>query len=144
MNRENNFLTNIQIEQLKNILLEKKKNILDKNKRKDHKFFCLDTNELSDLLDEVSVNVQTSEALRFRNRDLFYLKKIDHGLQRIKNHTYGICNNCDEKILFERLKARSTTDLCIICKEEFENIEKNNFFNKKSKSLGEVFENAKH
>ncbi len=136
MARENDFLSDEQVNFLKEKLLQEKQRIL--NKENDHRNFCLDTNELSDPLDEASANIQTSQELRFRNRENFFLKKINQGLQRIEVGTYGLCDNCDGRISFERLKARTTAELCIVCKEESESLENNNFWHKKSKSLGKT------
>jgi len=107
-------------------------------KKNDVSSFCIDTNELSDVLDEASENIEASKMLRFRNREIFYLKKINKTLDRIERKTYGLCDDCGEPINFERLWARPTAELCIACKEEAEFGEKNNVFHKKSKSLGKA------
>lgn len=103
---------------------------------KDQEKFCLDKNELADPLDEASINIQASQELRFRNRNIFYLKKINKSLDRVLDGSYGHCEECDEDISFERLMARPTAQLCILCKEEAELGERNSIFGKKSKSLG--------
>ena len=136
MVRENSHLTDAQLDKLKAKLLRTKEEI--NNKELDQNDFCLDKNELSDPLDEASVNTQTSHELRFRNREVFYLKKINKSLQRVEDETYGLCDECDAQISYERLDARPTAELCISCKEESEMTEKNNFFQKKSKSLGKT------
>lgn len=138
MVRENDYLTDAQIEELKSNLLTAKEEI--SNKKLNQGDYCLDRNELSDPLDEASVNVQTSNELRFRNRELFYLKKITKSLLKIEQGTYGLCDDCGIEIGFERLNARPTAELCINCKEESELTEKSNFFQKKSKSLGKTLQ----
>ena len=47
---------------------------------------------------------------------------IDHALERIDAGAFGICEQCEEEIGIERLKARPVTTLCIDCKstQEFE------------------------
>lgn len=134
MERENSYLSDKQIKFIKDRLLAEKEHILNEQKSIDS--YCLDKNELMDPLDEASVNVQTSQELRFRNRKVFYLKKINKALSKIEQGIYGLCEDCDAEISFERLRARSTADLCINCKEEAEHNENNNFFKKQSKSLG--------
>ncbi len=138
MERENNYLNKKQVETLKDCLLSEKEKILNKQTADDS--FCLDKNELSDVVDEASVNIQTSQALRFRNREVFYLKKINKALDLITNGTYGLCDDCGEEIGYERLMARLTAELCINCKEERESEENNNFFQKRSKSLGKTLQ----
>lgn len=134
MRRENAYLTAKQIEILKDKLLADKERI--NNKKAAHEQYQLDKNELSDPLDEASINTQTSHDIRFINRENFYLKKINKSLEAIIRGTYGLCEECDGEIGFERLNARLTAEMCISCKEESEMAENNNYFDKKSKSLG--------
>ncbi len=136
--RENDYLTDDQIDTLKNVLLAEKERIL--NKDHDPQRYSLDKNELADPLDEASINIQASQELRFRNRESFYLKKINKSLSGIERGEYGLCEDCGVEIGFERLMARPTAELCITCKEEAEFNEKNNFFAKKSKSLGKTLQ----
>lgn len=134
MKRENAYLSDKQVEILKDKLLSEKERI--SNKKMEQERYQLDRNELSDPLDEASVNTQTSHDIRFINRENFYLKKINKSLEAMSRGTYGLCEECDAEIGFERLNARLTAEMCINCKEEAEMAENNNFFDKKSKSLG--------
>tara|TARA_R110002072_G_scaffold276051_1_gene437464 strand:- start:211404 stop:211922 length:519 start_codon:yes stop_codon:yes gene_type:complete len=127
-----------ELTQLTEKLLAEKERIL--NKDNDQAKYHLDKNELFDPVDEASANIQASTELRFRNRENFYLKKIDKALGKIEKGEYGICTECDCGISFLRLNARPTADLCILCKEENETSEKNNFYQKKSKSLGKTMQ----
>lgn len=129
-------LTKKQINTIKDILLAEKERLINKSRTDDK--FCLDKNELSDMVDEASVNIQASQELRFRNRENFYLKKINNSLHLISQNMFGTCEDCGENIGFERLKARPTAELCINCKEEAEGVERNNVHLKKSKSLGKT------
>ena len=134
MKRENAYLSDKQIAILKYKLLAEKERI--SNKKLEQEKYQLDKNELSDPLDEASVNTQTSHDIRFINRENFFLKKVNKSLDAIVRGTYGLCEECDGEIGFERLNARLTAELCIICKEEAEQAENNNVFEKRSKSLG--------
>jgi len=136
MKRENSYLTDKQVNSIQEVLLSDKERILNKEVSSDR--YCLDKNELSDPLDEASINIQTSQELRFRNRENFYLKKINKSLTRLENGQYGLCEDCDAEISFERLVARPTAELCIQCKEEAEFSENHNVFQKRSKSLGKT------
>jgi DnaK suppressor protein len=133
--RENNFLEVKDLELLLDKLLQEKDKI--QLKKVTQQNFCLDKTELSDPLDEASVNTQASQELRFRNRDLFYLKKINKSLEKMIQGIYGLCQECDSQINYERLLARPTAEMCIYCKEEAEIGERNNIFGKRSKSLGQ-------
>src|ERR1700741_5155172 len=118
MMRENAYLTDKQIATLKDKLLSEKERI--SNKKLEEEKYQLDKNELSDPLDEASVNTQTSHDIRFINRENFYLKKINKSLDAINRGTYGLCEECDAEIGYERLSAILTAELCIGCKEEAE------------------------
>lgn len=136
MKRENKHLSMKKLNELQKILLAEKQQIMNKSLSQDD--YCLQKDDLSDVLDEASANQQASQTLRFRNRELFYLKKVNQSLEKFDDHSYGMCEECDEPIAYERLRARPTANLCIHCKEESEMIEKNSIFAKKSKSLGKT------
>lgn len=44
------------------------------------------------------------------------LKDINDALEKMKNGTYGICENCKEEIDTERLKVYPEAKACIKCK----------------------------
>ena len=136
MARANSYLSDDQIKALKDKLLADKERILNKNAEKDQ--YCMDKSELADPVDEASINAQTSQEIRFRNRENFYLKKINKTLNKMESGDYGLCDECDIEIGFERLMARPTAELCIACKEESEHVENNNAFMRRSKSLGKT------
>ena len=121
-----------ELKDLKAILLGSKEDIL--NNVKGQESFCLSKEELMDPLDEASANIEAQRELRMRNRELFYLKKINKTLERIDNEDFGRCEECDDPIGYVRLKARPTADLCITCKESSEHVENSSW--KRSKSLG--------
>jgi len=54
------------------------------------------------------------------DREREKLLAIDEALQRIKDKTYGICENCEGEIQLGRLKVLPFTRLCVKCQEEIE------------------------
>ena len=62
--------------------------------------------------------------LRKRDRERKLIKKIQEAIKRTEDGSYGICEYCDEDITEDRLEARPETTLCISCKEEQEQEEK--------------------
>ena len=62
--------------------------------------------------------------LRKRDRERKLIKKIQEAIKRTEDGTYGICEVCDEEITADRLEVRPETTLCISCKEEQEQVEK--------------------
>jgi DnaK suppressor protein len=76
--------------------------------------------EDKDEVDQANADIEQSMRMQLKNREIYTLKKIDEALARIKDGTFGHCENCDENIEIRRLQANPTTTLCIACKEEEE------------------------
>ena len=79
---------------------------------------------LADPIDMASFECQRSTLLRIRDRESKLIRKIHGALNRIKDGTFGVCENCGEDIGLSRLKARPVTTLCIQCKRLMEAREK--------------------
>jgi DnaK suppressor protein len=58
--------------------------------------------------------------LRLKGRNSVYLKKIKDALARIKEGTFGECEECGCQISKSRLLARPTATMCLGCKEQQE------------------------
>ncbi len=126
-------LTKKQLETLKNKLIAEKESLV----------FDSDNIDLSliqggDDVEQSITDYNNSHQLRFRNREMFYAKKIDKSLKKFDVNEYGMCTECGSWIKFERLLARPTADMCILCKEESERDESSSFIGRQSKSLGKV------
>lgn len=130
-------LTKKQLEVLRQKLLEEKQGLVFNDGTSAAELALL-TTEGSDEVDQSISDYNNSHLLRFRNREVFYAKKIDKALKKFELNEYGLCNECGSYIKFERLLARPTADLCIFCKEEAERDESNSISGKQSKSLGKV------
>lgn len=65
-----------------------------------------------------------SLSLRLQERQTQLLQKIDRALAKIDEGTFGLCEQCEEALAINRLKARPVATLCISCKEEQESKEK--------------------
>lgn len=129
-------LTKKRLNTLKDKILGEKERILNGFDQADNEKFLLNEDDRFDEVDQATSEYQRSQNLRFRNRDLFYLKKLDKALEKFSVDEYGICEECDAKIKFERLMARPTAELCISCKEEGEREEQGNVLGRQSKSQG--------
>ena len=70
--------------------------------------------------DRAAVESERNAILRIRDRERKLIAKIDAALERIEDGTYGVCEQCGERIGRERLKARPVTTLCIDCKADQE------------------------
>lgn len=138
MSEMNKALTKKQLETLKNKLLQEK----DALASKDHseQDFNLKLSSGGDDVEQSISDYNNSHELRFRNRELFYSKKIEKALKKFESNEYGLCCECECWIKYERLLARPTAEMCILCKEESERDESLSISGRKSKSLGKVFD----
>ena len=70
----------------------------------------------ADPTDRATLESDRNLVLRMRDRERKLLTKIDEAFARIESGSYGRCEECEEEIGLERLKARPVTTLCIGCK----------------------------
>jgi len=76
--------------------------------------------DLSDETDLASSVINQEVSFNMRHRDLDKLRKINLALQRLKNKSYGHCDECNEFIGEKRLQNQPWADLCITHAEEKE------------------------
>jgi DnaK suppressor protein len=66
--------------------------------------------------DRASQEEEFSLELRTRDRERKLIKKIEDGLQRLREDGFGYCEACGIEIGLKRLEVRPTATLCIDCK----------------------------
>jgi DnaK suppressor protein len=127
-----------QLKKFKKIFEKQRAGLLynDKIVRED---FSVNVDDRYDEVDQATADVEQSMRLRLRNREAFYMKKLEEALARIEEGTFGECEECGEDIEIRRLEARPTATLCVSCKEEQERKEVLTASGRLSKSLGETF-----
>ncbi len=54
------------------------------------------------------------------DRERMKIKQIDDAIERLDDHTYGICESCGLEIAEERLNAMPFTRLCRDCQQDME------------------------
>jgi DnaK suppressor protein len=111
-------------EKIRQHLLEKKKTILDGTNAAINKKLGAHNENLPELADQASVEMDSNFLLRLKGREKKLLTKIDQALERIDKGTFGICEVCEEEIGLKRLEARPVTSMCIECKTDEEEREK--------------------
>ena len=101
----------------KNELLESNRKTIENSKN---------DNEISsaDIVDQATSVAERSVELRTVNRQIKLISKIDKALDRIKNKTYGFCEDTGEPIGLKRLIARPIATLSIEAQERHEKKEK--------------------
>ena len=78
----------------------------------------------SDPIDSATQELDRDSMYRIRSRESRLIKKIKDSLNAIEEGTYGICEDCEEPISLERLKARPVTRYCVDCKMRRERFER--------------------
>lgn len=119
-------LTKNELKQLVDKINAEKERVLN-NFNSDGENISIKEGNGKDDVDQANADYERAQMLRFRNRDLFYVKKLSKALEKIQENEYGICEECDSDIRFERLMARPTAELCISCKDEAEREESSSF-----------------
>ena len=105
-------------------LVEWKKEIVESNSRGLH--LSNSDNEISspDIVDQASSQTEKTVEMRTLNRQIKLLSKIDKAIKKIKDNTYGYCEETGEPIGVKRLMARPIATLSIEAQEKHEKNEK--------------------
>jgi|TARA_B110000438_G_scaffold299466_1_gene349669 DnaK suppressor protein len=77
-----------------------------------------------DVVDQASSQTEKNVEMRTLNRQIKLLSKIDKAIKRIKDNTFGFCEETGEPIGLKRLIARPVATLCIEAQEKHEKNEK--------------------
>ena len=77
-----------------------------------------------DIIDQASSYTEKNVEMRTVNRQIKLISKIDAALKRLKDDTYGFCEETGEPIGLKRLIARPIATLCIAAQEKHEREEK--------------------
>ena len=78
----------------------------------------------ADVVDQASSYTDKTVEMRALNRSRKLLEKIDSALKRLKDGTYGFCEETSEPIGLKRLMARPIATLSIEAQEKHERNEK--------------------
>ena len=83
-------------------------------------------NEISspDVIDQASSQAEKNVEMRTLNRQIKLLSKIEKAIKKIKDNTYGYCEETGEPIGLKRLIARPIATLSIEAQEKHEKNEK--------------------
>ena len=86
---------------------------------------AMDDNSASaDIVDQASSYTEKNVEMRAINRQIKLISKIDQAIKKIKDDTYGYCEETGEPIGIKRLIARPVAELCIAAQEKHEKEEK--------------------
>ena len=134
--RLNSHLSDKHITALKDKLLAEAERIRTNFQLKKNEYENSSVTGAKDEVDSANDNILLANDMRFSNRESLYFIKIMKTLSKVETEAYGMCDECGDPITYTRLIARPTSEMCILCKEESEREESQNFFERRSKSLG--------
>ena len=123
-NEKEKYMSTKQKAYFKERLVEWKKEIIEVNNK------SLYLNEVDheiaspDIVDQASSQTEKTVEMRTLNRQRKLLTKIDQAIKKIKNGTYGYCEETGEPIGVKRLIARPIATLSIEAQEKHERDEK--------------------
>lgn len=134
--RLNSHLSDKQLAEIKDKLLAEADRIRTNFQLKKFEYEHNSMTGAKDEVDSANDSILLAADMRFSNRESLYYKKIVKTINKLETDQYGMCDECGDPITFSRLNARPTSEMCILCKEESEREENQNFFERRSKSLG--------
>ncbi len=105
-------------------LMEWKKDLIKTNNEALYNSSMDDNSTSADIVDQASSYTEKNVEMRAINRQIKLISKIDAALRRIKDGTYGFCEETAEPIGLKRLMARPVATLCIAAQEKHEKNEK--------------------
>ena len=123
-NEKENYMCAKQKTYFKTRLIEWKNEIIESNNKS---LYSNDVDqEISspDIIDQASSQTEKTVEMRTLNRQRKLLAKIDQAIEKIKNDTYGYCEETNEPIGIKRLLARPIATLSIEAQEKHEKNEK--------------------
>ena len=105
-------------------LTEWKKDLVKTNNEALYNSSLDDNSTSADIVDQASSYTEKNVEMRAINRQIKLISKIDSALKRIKDGTYGFCEDTGEPIGLKRLMARPVATLSIAAQEKHEKEEK--------------------
>ena len=105
-------------------LIEWKNEIIKSNSQALYSSNLVDNVSSPDIVDQASSYTEKNVEMRTVNRQIKLISKIDAALKRLKDGTYGFCEETGEPIGLKRLIARPIATLSIAAQEKHEREEK--------------------
>ncbi|MCZ2076247.1 MAG: TraR/DksA family transcriptional regulator [Bryobacterales bacterium] len=106
-------MTEAQLSRFRKALETKQAELTDTLRRRDG----IAIEKSADTVDEMTSAVERDLAIRNINLESNLLRNVRAALQRMDDHSFGICVQCDKEIGPARLSAVPWTPFCIECQE---------------------------
>jgi len=101
-------------------LLKMRKDLLSEIARSRGEESDIAKQDIGDVYDISSQDRERDLILTLSDMERAKLREIDDTLRKIKDKTYGICEECGEKIPPARIKILPFTRVCVDCKSKLE------------------------
>ena len=105
-------------------LIEWKNDIIKSNSQALYSSDLVDNTSSPNIVDQASSYTEKNVEMRTVNRQIKLISKIDAALKRLKDGTYGFCEESGDPIGLKRLIARPIATLSIAAQEKHEREEK--------------------
>ena len=122
--KKEKFMNSKMKEYFKLKLMDWKKNLLKESSQTLDKMQKEENSSKPDITDRAAEEIERSIELRKRDRERKLINKIDEALKRIKDGSYGYCEETGEPIGIKRLEARPVATLSLEAQEMHEKKEK--------------------
>ncbi|MDP6680352.1 MAG: RNA polymerase-binding protein DksA [Pelagibacteraceae bacterium] len=123
-NLKEKYMSPKQKTYFKKKLMDWKKEIIESNSNNRYLNEVDQEISASDVVDQASSQTEKTVEMRTLNRKRKLLSKIDKAIDKIKNNTYGYCEETGDPIGVKRLIARPIATLSIEAQERHEKNEK--------------------
>ena len=123
-NKKEKYMCKKHITYFKKKLIEWINELIKSNSQALYSSNLVDNISSPDIVDQASSYTEKSLEMRTINRQIKLISKIDSALKRIKNGTYGFCEETGDPIGVKRLIARPIATLSIAAQEKHEREEK--------------------
>lgn len=104
----------------KKTLLDMRKKLIDEISESRFSESLVPSADIGDLIDQAGDERERELSLLLTSREKEKLSAINEALEKIEEGTYGICEECGEKIGIGRLKVMPLARLCVSCQSKFE------------------------
>jgi DnaK suppressor protein len=91
-------MTKVQLKKFRDMLEAKREEIIKRAQQTLDQDMALDTDDLPDEMDLASSEYLQSFTFRLRGREKAFLDKIQKAIDKIDNGTFGVCDDCGDKI----------------------------------------------
>ncbi len=123
-NKKEKYMCDKHRAYFKQKLTEWKNEIIKSNSQALYSSNLVDNVSSTDIVDQASSYKEKNVEMRTVNRQIKLISKIDAALKRLKDGTYGFCEETGEPIGLKRLVARPIATLSIAAQEKHERDEK--------------------